>query len=128
MQKKYLELLFKVVKGYKTPEMALARVRDSFLKELAPQVDQYFKDREEVFKSFSKKKEDGTPDTLEVDGVQKYQFPTDKTEEINKELVTLGDETVELKKAPELKNIIEESSYETEVGETIQIDEIIAKL
>jgi len=122
IQKKYLELLYKVVKEYKTPKMALGRIRDKFLRDLAPQVDQYIKDREEIYKQFCIKKEDKTPDLLK--GTQ-YQFLPEILEELNNELKTLGDEEIDVINPPELKNMIEESSYETQAGETLIIDEII---
>lgn len=124
LQKKYIELLFKVVKGYKTPKMAPARLRDSFLGDLIPSVDQFHKDRSDIYIKFCDKKEDGEPDIVD----DKYKFAPGLLKEINEELTTLGDEEVEIKTIPELKNMIEESSYETEAGETVSIDEIIAKI
>ena len=124
LQKKNIELFFKVIKEYKTPKMVLGRIRDSFLRDLAPKLEQYTKDREEILIKFSVKKEDGTPDIQD----NKYQFEPKDTDELNKELIILGDEEVEITPAPEIKNFIEETSYETKVGETVIIDEIITKL
>lgn len=122
LQKKYLELFFKVVKGYKTPKMAQARLRDSFLKELSGPTDQFIQDRNAIYINFCDKKEDGSPNIIN----DKYKFDPKLLEEINAELKTLGDEEVELTVPGEVKNFIEESSYESEAGETTIIDEILA--
>ena len=124
MQKKYLELLFNLVKEYKTPKMVQARIRDGFLREISPVVDQFFKDRNEIYIKFCDKKEDGEPDIID----NKFKFNPELLTEINEELNVLGNETVEIKFVPEIKNFIEESSYETKAGETLLVDEIIAKI
>lgn len=122
LQKKYLELLFKVVKDYKTSKMVQARIRDGFLRELSVSTDQFIKDRNDIYIKFCNKNEAGEPDIVD----DKYKFEPKLLEEINTELKTLGEEEVELKTPPELKNMIEESSYETQAGETTIVDEIIA--
>ena len=82
IQKKYIETLYKVISGYKTPKMALGRIRDGFLRTLAPFVDQYGKDKQEIYEKFCIKKEDGTPDIKD----DKYHFEKEKLTEINEEI------------------------------------------
>lgn len=124
LQKKYLEVLYKVVKGYKTKKMVEGRIRDAFLKDLSTPTDQFILDRNAIYVNFCDKKEDGTPDIVN----DKYKFNPKLLEEINAELKTLGAEEVEINPPTEIKNIIDQSEYETEAGETLIIDEIIAKL
>lgn len=124
LEKKYLELFYKVVKEYKTNKMAQGRLRDSALRSLGDPTDQFIKDRNEIYVKFCDKKEDGTPDIIE----DKFKFLPTVIEEVNSELKTLGEELVEVTLPSEIKNFIEESSYETKAGETLVIDEIIEKL
>lgn len=125
LQKKELELLFNLLKDT-SPNLADARIRDSFMKPLSEYLDIFLKDREEIYKAYCEKKEDGTPDVK--DG--KYFFKPEELNTINKELQTLTDETVEvLTGAPEkIKELIENTNYSPKVGEVEAIDEIIAKL
>lgn len=124
MEKKYLELLFKVIKDYKTPKMTLGRLRDGLLRDLSVPTDQFIKDRNEIYLKFCDKNEDGSPNIIE----DKYKFAPTLLEEINGELKILGDEKVDIKFPPETKNMVEESSYESLPGETLIIDNIIKLL
>lgn len=124
MEKKYIELLFKVIKGYKTSKMILGRSRDALLRDLTPLIEQFYKDRNEIYIKFCNKKEDGTPSMVE----DKYEFNNNILNEVNAELGILGNDKFELKFPDSTKNMIEESTYETLAGETTVIDEIISKI
>lgn len=124
LQKKYLEVFYKVIKGYKTDKMSQARLRDSFLRTAGEPLDQFIKDRNVIYVNFCKKNEDGTPDIKE----DKYAFEPQVIEEVTKELQTLLDEEIEIEVPAEVKDMIEESSYVTEPGETLVVDEILKTL
>lgn len=128
LQKKYLEILFNVLKGTEGElNLAESRIRDSFIKPVADVTDTYFKDRAKIYEAFCLRKEDGSVDFLIKDGSTSYQFPPEKLEEINKELITLGDEEVELPQNDKIPEFIDKTKYSPKVGEMEIIDEILTK-
>ncbi len=130
IKKANLEVFFYALKGTEgVLTLAESRVRDAFIKPLAEYTDTYLKDRQKIFETFCLKKEDGTNDLkTEKDGTQSYQFPTEKLEEINKELKTLAEEEVELEAPEKLKEILEKTEWKPKTGEVAIFDEIITKL
>ncbi len=127
IKKKYIEVLFKAVKGYKTEKMSEARIRDSFLRDLGVQVDQYSKDKTVIFEKFCAKNEDDSLKKTDLpDGKVNYIFEKEKLPELAQELTTLNDEEVEVNLTPQIKDFIENSKYETEPGESLSIDEVLA--
>lgn len=131
--KKQLELFFNVLKGTEG-ELSLkeSRIRDSFIKPLAEKTDEFIKDRVKIYETFAIKNEDGSVDFLvgedeKGNKTQSFQFPPDKLEEINKELVVLTDEEVEFSIPDGLKDIMEKTTYSPKLGEVEVIDEILAK-
>lgn len=134
VKKSHLEVLFHSLKGTEgVLTLAESRIRDSFIKPVAEATETYFKDRTKIYETFCIKKEDGTPDfivTKDKDGVDQtsYQFPPEKLEEINKELITLSEEEVSFEDNEKLKEILEKTEYKPKVGETALLDEVISKL
>lgn len=124
LQKKYLELFYKCLGGYKTDKLAEARIRDSFMKTLAESVDAFIKDRNVIYEKFCEKNEDGSP--LIKDN--KYNFPREVITDLNQELIILLDEEVEMTPDEKIKEFVENTKYETEAGETLAIDEILKLL
>lgn len=128
LKKSSLEALFSLTKGTEgVLNLQESRVRDSFIKPLQEVTQTYFDDRNKIYLEFCNKKEDGSPDLLEGD---KYQFPKDKLEEINKELLTLADEEVEVNTTDnpaQIKGILEKSEYKPKVMEAEVIDEVLNK-
>lgn len=123
IQKGKLEVLLNFTKGT-TGLLTLAesRIRDTFAKGVADKTQEYLNEREEIYKHFCIKKEDGTPDLK--DG-NKYQFNPADLDAINAELKTLADEEVEITKPDGIKEILEKSEYKPQMGEAEIIDELV---
>jgi len=129
-KKLHLEILFNLTKGtFGVLGLAEARIRDSFIKPLQAKYQEYLAQREEIFKTFCIKDEQGNPAL--VNGNQ-YEFPNEKLEELNKELVILADEEVEVyttDNPKQVKAILEKSEYKpTKIDEPQVIDELLSKL
>lgn len=127
IQKKYLELLFRAVSGYKTDKLADARIRDSFLKTLSDNVDTFIKDRNDVYVKFCNKDEEENPIITD----NKYTFKKEVIVDLNKELNILIEEEIDIESSSnneKIKEFIENSKYETEAGESLAIDEILKLL
>jgi|SRR6185369_3974142 len=127
LKKSSLEALFNLAKGTEGQlNLAESRVRDSFIKPLSETTQTYFNDRNKIYVEFCLKKEDGTPDLLDGD---KYQFPKERLDEINKELQILADEEVEVNtdNPAQIKAILEKSDYRPKVMEAEIIDGILSK-
>lgn len=128
LEKKYLELLFNLLKETEGElNLADSRIRDSFIKPLAEVTETYFKDRAKIYEAFCLKKEDGSIDFLVKGETTSYQFPPEKLDEINQELITLGDELVDLPNSEKIKDFINKTKYSPKVGEMESIDEILTK-
>jgi hypothetical protein len=129
IKKSSLEILFNFTKGTEgVLNLADSRVRDSFLKPLSEITQTYYDDRNKIYVAFCLKKEDGSPDLLDGD---KYQFDKTKLDEINKELLTLADESVEVNftdNPQRIKQILEKSDYKPKVGESEAFDTILNAL
>jgi len=126
IKKLQLEAIFNMLKS---TDGALsfkdARVRDQILKPLSEQLKTYFDDREKIYKAFCIKKEDGTPD---LKNGNQYQFETKKLDEINKELLTLSEEEVDLYVTDDVakfREIMLKSEYKPKVGESELIESVI---
>lgn len=130
IKKANLEIFFTVLRGTDgVLSLADARIRDAFMKVLAPSVDAMFEDRKKIYEKFCKRKEDGTPDM--DDG--KYHFEVDQIETINKEMGVLNEEAVEIAypwgvTSSKLKQIMDKSDYKPKYGEVELIDAVIATL
>lgn len=126
IKKSELEALFNLAKGTEGAlSLQESRVRDSFIKPLSETTQTYFNEREEIYKAFCLKKEDGMPDLLNGD---KYQFSKEKLDEINAELKILGAEEVEVNftdNPQQIKDILGKSEYKPKIGETEIIDNIL---
>lgn len=120
VKKQYLEILFSTLKGTENSlSIAESRKRDAFLKELAPKLDNFYKERSFIYETFCDKKEDGTPDIRD----DQYRFDPAKLEEINSELETLGNEEVSIDLP--INGILEKSEYRPKLGEVEIIDKLI---
>ena len=120
VKKQYLEILFSTLKGTENLlSIAESRKRDAFLKELAPKLDNFYKERSFIYETFCDKKEDGTPDIRD----DQYRFDPAKLKEINSELETLGNEEVSFDLL--INGILEKSEYKPKLGEVEIIDKLI---
>lgn len=131
IKKQQLETLFNFTKGTEgLLNLADSRLRDSFLKPLADKTQEFFDDRDKIYQTFCIKNEDSTPDFKDGD---KYQFEKSKLSEINKEILTLAEEEVEIKLQDnlpnsKLKEILEKSEYKPKALEAEVIDSILNTL
>lgn len=128
LQKKELELLFILLRNT-SPNLADARVRDTFLKPLGEALENFVKEKSAVYIQYCIKNEDGTPDT--TDG--NYHFKDEELPAINAELNTLFEEEVTIpidvsSVSEKLKTLIESTTYSPKPGEAEIIDGILAKL
>lgn len=120
MKKSNLEVLFNVLKGTEgVLNLAESRRRDVYLKPVLTALETFYKDRNTIFEKFCTKKEDGTPDIHE----EKYSFPPESLDELNKEIEVLLNETVEI--PGDVKDLLEKSEYKPKIGEAEQIDELL---
>jgi len=125
MQKRYLEILFQVLKGTEgVLNLAESRKRDSFIKEVGKALETFYADRLAIYVKFCRKKEDGTPDIID----DKYHFEPEVVKEADAELKILLDEEVNLTVPENIKEIIEKTTYAPKVGEVELIDELTEKL
>ena len=114
IKKLHIEIFFNYVKGTEgILSLSEARMRDMFLNKLLEPLQTYIQDRDKIYKEFCIKDNEGNPDLL--DGT-KYQFDKDKIDEINKELIELNDEEIEIEipsilSLSKLKEILEKSEY-----------------
>jgi len=119
-------VLFNVAKGTEgvltLPE---ARIRDNFLKPIIELTQNFYDDREKIYREYCIKNEDGTPALK--DGT-KYEFNKDKVEQIDMELKTLMSEEVEITAPDTIKEILEKTTYSPKLGEADVIDELLASL
>jgi len=126
IKKVQLETLFNVTKGTEgVLTLAESRVRDTFIKPLLEHTQRYLEDKQTIYKEYCLKDEKGEPQLVDGD---KYEFPKEKLEEINKELVTLSDEEVELETPENIKEILEKTTYLPKIYEAEIIDELINSL
>lgn len=118
VKKQHLETLYLVVKGTENIlNLSESRKRDAFMKRLTEALETFYKERKVVYEKLCDKNEDGTPSIIE----NRYTFQN--AEEVNKELTTLLEETVEL--PPFEVSILEKTEYKPKIGEAEIIDEII---
>lgn len=120
-----LEVIIKVLNATEgILSLADARIRDKFGKTLSEAQQLFNANKELIFKKFCTKKEDGTPDTKPGDtpGKIQYHFTNEVTEELNKELLTLINEEVEVEKNDKIKEIVKDSPYKPLIGEAEIID------
>lgn len=119
LQKSKLEVFYKVLKETQgVLSLSDSRIRDSFMKPLGEQLDIFIKNREDIYKKFCEKNEDGTPNTED----NKYKFLNEDLDEINKELLTLANEEVIITypfgvSNSKLKEFIDVSNYKPQIGE-----------
>lgn len=126
LKKQHLETIFSFVKGTEgSLTLAESRARDIFIKPLLEVTKTYIEDRNKIYLAFCNKNEDGTPNLIDGD---KYEFPKEKLDEINKELITLAEEEVEINTYAITKEILDKSEYKPKLGETEVIDEFLAKI
>lgn len=123
LQKKYLEVFYKTVVGTEgVLTLAEGRVRDSFMKPLTEVTKQLEEDRKKIYETYCEKDKTGNPDITD----DQYHFKTKDVPKVNKELIALYDEEVELPDEKRMKDIIERTQYKPKVGETEQIDFILS--
>lgn len=128
IKKQNLEVLFNLTKGTEgLLTLAESRLRDAFVKPLTEQTKEYLNQKEDIYKHFCLKNEEGFPALLEGN---KYEFPREKLDEINAELETLGEEQVEVNTidTAQIKAILERSEYKPKLLEAEIIDNIINSL
>lgn len=126
IKKLHAEILFATIKGAEgILSLADSRIRDAFLKDFVEDVKTYLNDKSGIYQTFCKKDEDGNPALVDGD---KYEFEKKDLEEINKELLILSEEEIDVPACDKLKEFIEKSEYKPKVGEAEIIDEILAKL
>lgn len=125
LQKKELETIFVTLKETKS-NLSDSRIRDTFLTPLGVVLDTFNKDKTTIYLQFCDKNEDGSP-KIELGN---YHFADSILLDVNKELVILGDETVEIEveNHEKIKELIESTTYSPKVGEVEIIDSFIAKL
>lgn len=127
-----LEALFYALKGTEgVLSLSESRARDSFMKPVGEFADTYNADKVKIYEAFAMKKEDGSIDfkvekSKGGNETKSYQFSPEKLTEINKELTTLAQETVELPELSTLKEMLEKTTYKPKVGESALLDEILA--
>lgn len=120
--KKYLELLVLLVQGTNgILSLKESRIRDTFARKLNEEYAIFVAEREEIYKKFCVKNEKGEPEIKN----NQYSFEPDILEEINKELVDLGEEKVEILPLGPVKMFLELSAYKPKVGEVEIIDELL---
>lgn len=124
--KKQLEVLFLSLKGTENVlTLAESRIRDSFIKQVASELDTFYADRKKIFEKFCIKDEDGKP-LVKND---QYNFENEVLEELNAEITTLLNEEVSIPTEHEvaLKVFITKTEYKPKLGEAEIIDQIIGK-
>lgn len=129
LKKLYLEILFNFAKGTEgILSLSESRARDSFMKPLGDALNDFYKQREAIYQHFCIKNEDGT--VKWINGNQ-YEFLKTDVEAINKELVVLSDEEVDVNftdNPGQIKTILEKSDYKPKVGEMEVFDQIISQI
>lgn len=125
LQKRYLELFINVLNSTE-PGLAGSRLRDSVLKSITQETEDFFKARTTIYETFCNKDEEGKPDVSD----NQYKFKKEVLDEVNKELNTLLDEEIEVKitDADRIKELIESTNYKPKYGEVEIIDEILTKI
>lgn len=126
IQKKYLEILQMIVCNCKDIPLKEGRVRDSFLKELNPLLATFIAERRTVIEKFCDKDEKGKPIIVKEGKKITYTFPPEDNAELESEIQILKEEEVELQTTPELKAILEKTTYNPAVGESEAIDLIFS--
>ncbi len=132
LKKSNLEALFNLTKGtdgvLTLPE---ARIRDQFIKQLEDLTNNFYQDREKIYRAYCVNLEDGTPD---LKNGNQFQFTLENLPKQESEVKILNDEEVEITVPepnpifPGLKSILEKSTYLPKVGEAEKIDQIINSL
>ena len=131
LKKKYLTLFYKTLAVAKSNveenyiSLADARVRDALATKVIYDLLRDFEEaRKKIYVEFCNKNEAGEPDLID----DKYQFENSVVDKVNKELVTLENEEVEIEISnPEkVKQLLNNTKYAPEIGETVLIDELIA--
>lgn len=126
IKKSQLEILFNFSKGTEGAlNLSESRIRDKFIKSLSETTQEFYDQRDEIYKHFCIKDEQGNPALK--DG-NKYEFPKDILDVINVELSTLGDEEVEIDTPEGIKEILEKSEYKPKLLEAEIIDELLTKI
>ncbi len=124
LQKKYLEVFYRSLEGTQgVLSLKDGRIRDAYFKELTEKLKTFEEDRTKVYTHYCRKNEDGTP-FIEKD---MYYFDKD-TDKVTEEVNVLLSEEVDLPDTPEIKGIVEQTTYKPKIGEAELIDEIISKL
>jgi len=124
-KKKNLELIFNVLRETKL-SLADSRIRDAFMKQFGEALDDFVKERENVYIKFCDKDEDGNPKVLE----NKYTFQKSVLEEMSNELEILLNEEVAIAadNTEKIKEFIESTQYNPKPGEVELIDEFLVDL
>lgn len=126
IKKSQLLPLFLTIKGTEGKlNLAESRIRDSFLKNLLDETKKSESEKSIIYNTFCLKNEDGTP--LFVEG-NKYEFPKECLDELNKEMETFYNEEVVIDVPANLKEMIEKSDYNPKIGETEIIDELLKNI
>lgn len=112
IKKSSLETLLNYTKGTEgVLNLTDSRIRDNFIRPLTETTQMYFDDREKIYKTFCLKNEDETPNLL---AGNKYQFPKEVLEDLNKELEILGNEEADINFTDnplQIKGLLEKSEY-----------------
>lgn len=105
--------------------LAEARIRDSFLKEITPELRTFEEDRKVIYEKFCKLDEKTGKCDLS-DG--NYHFESSVLETLNKELVTLYEEESDITVPQNINVVISKTTYQPKIGETELIDSFLAAL
>lgn len=124
IQKQYLEIFYITLKET-APVLAIARIRDAFLKKLGLETDTFISDRKKIAVNFCVKNEDGTPKV--TDG--KFSFPNESMEALGNELKVINEEEVEFATVPkEIKEVMKITTHRFKDGEVDSYDKVMALL
>lgn len=96
-------------------DFADARVRDKFLKSLAPEIQLYYEARDKLLISLA-------------DRIEGEENRFNLTPKFLEEEKILNEETIELPDEPKLKEFIELSEYKPKIGEMDLVDSILSKI
>lgn len=133
LKKKYLTLFYKTLAVAKSDvdknhiTLADARIRDALATKVIYDLLHDFEEaRKKIYEEFCIKNEDGSPKLVNGN----YQFEIADIKKMTEEVQILEDEEVEIKidNPVKIKQFLNNTKYEPEVGEAIVIDEIIAQI
>lgn len=119
MQKKHLELAYTLLSQTEL-NLAEARIRDTFIKELSAKLESFYEEKKKIIETLADKDENGAPI------IQGEMYKMTNMDTFNQELNTLLSELVSLEVSDQVKNIIRKTNYKPKVGEMELIDEILA--